>query len=229
MSRSSGTAEPGQQRPSDRSAGWRAPGARVASPCVDASELIPGFEPETELERNLVRQPELLEGLAWGEPRAGHPEGAVGTHISHLLDALDQSGETGERRELLRFMALVHDAFKYQVRDRLPRAGENHHAMRARRFAERFTDDERLLASIQFHDRPYALWRKMRKRGRLDERGFRRMMRQIDDPELFMRFIELDGSTEGKRPEPIDWFRDELTRRGLIAGAAASSSHPGAG
>jgi hypothetical protein len=191
---------------------------------VDASELIPGFEPETELERRLVSDPELLRGLAWGEPRAGHPEGPVGTHVSHLLETLDRSGEDGERREQLRFIALVHDAFKSQVRDRLPRVGENHHAMRARRFAQKFTDDEAVLATIELHDRPYALWRRLQRpgkrrlqrRGKLDERGFRRMMKRIPDPELFLRFIELDGSTEGKRPEPIEWFRDELVSHGLL-------------
>jgi hypothetical protein len=183
---------------------------------VDARELIPGFEPENDLERRVTAEPELLEGLAWGEPRAGHPEGAVGTHVSHLLQTLDETGETGDRRSALRFMALVHDSFKYQVRERLPRVGENHHAMRARRFAERFTDDERLLAAIQFHDRPYSLWRKLRRRGKLDERGFSRMIKCIGDPELFLRFIELDGSTEGKRPEPIEWFREELVKRRLV-------------
>ena len=190
---------------------------------MDAHELIPGFEPETELERRVVAQPELLEGLAWGEPRASHPEGAVGTHVGHLLEALDRSGASGEERDLMRFMAIVHDAFKYQVRERLPRVGENHHAMRARRFAQRFTDDERLLVAIELHDRPYALWRKMKRRGKLDERGFERMIRRIRDPELFLRFIELDGSTEGKRPEPITWFRDELVARGLIDRAEADA------
>ena len=190
---------------------------------MDASELIAGFEPENDLERRVTAEPELLEGLAWGEPRASHPEGAVGTHVSHLLSTLDRRGETGERRAKLRFMALVHDSFKYQVRDRLPRAGENHHATRARRFAERFTDNEGILSAIQFHDRPYALWRKMRRRGRLDERGFERMIRRIDDPELFLSFIELDGSTEGKRPEPITWFRDELIARCLIDRAQADA------
>ena len=186
---------------------------------MDAGELIPGFKPETDLERRVTSEPELLQGLAWGEPRAGHPEGAVGTHVSHLLETLDKSSESGERRELLRFMALVHDSFKYQVRERLPRVGENHHAMRARRFAERFTDDERVLGAIENHDRPYALWRKLRRKGKLDERRFRRMMGRVPDPELFLRFIELDGSTEGKRPEPIEWFRDELARRDILTPA----------
>lgn len=183
---------------------------------MDAADLIAGFEPETDVERRLAGDPELLRGLAWGEPRAGHPEGAVGTHVSHLLGTLDAAGETGERRHLLRFITLVHDAFKSQVRDRLPKVGENHHAMRARRFAERFTDDERVLATVELHDRPYALWRKLQRKGKLDERGFRRMMERIPDPSLFLRFIELDGSTEGKRPEPIEWFRSELVDRGYV-------------
>jgi hypothetical protein len=183
---------------------------------VDASQLIPGFEPETELERRLAGDPQMLRGLAWGEPRAGHPEGPVGTHVSHLLEALERSGESGERRELLRFIVLVHDSFKAQVRERLPRVGENHHAMRARRYAEKLIDDERVLATIELHDRPYSLWRKMHRRGKVDERGFRRMMKRIPDPELFLRFIELDASTEGKRPEPVEWFRDELVERGML-------------
>lgn len=178
--------------------------------------MIPGFKPETELESRLAADDELLRGLSWGVPRAGHPEGAVGTHVSHLLEMLDRSGETGEHRELLRVIALVHDAYKCQVRERLPRAGENHHAMRARRFAERFTDDESILSTIELHDRPYALWRKMRRKGKLDKRAFKKMMKRVRDPELFLRFIELDGSTEGKRPDPIEWFRDELVRRGHL-------------
>jgi hypothetical protein len=194
---------------------------------VDSPQLIPGFTPETELEERILAEPEIQEGLAWGEPRAGHPEGAVGKHVADLLEKIDAEGETGERRELLRFMALVHDSFKYQVRERLPRAGENHHATRARRFAARFTDDERLLSAIQFHDRPYALWRKLQRRGKLDERGFDRMMRCVTDPQLFLRFVELDGSTEGKRPQPIEWFRNELDTRGLLEPGAADATARG--
>jgi hypothetical protein len=160
--------------------------------------------------------PALLTGLAWGIPREGHPEGSVGAHVADLLEALDQRGFDDETRSLLRFVALVHDGFKYRVREWLPRTGPNHHASRARRFAERFTDDARLLSTIELHDRPYALWRKQRRTGKLDEHAFEAMMSRVPDPELFMRFIELDASTEGKKPEPIRWFRDELGRRGIL-------------
>jgi hypothetical protein len=182
----------------------------------DARELVPGFKPENDLERAVSEAPELLAGLAWGKPREGHPEGSVGAHVRDLLEALDREDLGEGARADLRFVSLVHDAFKYRVHEWLPKTGGNHHASRARRFAEDFTGDERLLATIELHDRPYALWRKMRRRGRLDEKGFEEMMSHIPDPTLFLRFIELDGSTEGKKPEPIEWFRAELGRRGAV-------------
>jgi hypothetical protein len=182
---------------------------------ASATQLVAGFEPETARERALASDPELLRGLAWGKPRRGHPEGPVGVHVRDLLATIEAWGETGERREELRFLALVHDALKRRVRDWRPRRGENHHAMRARRFAERYTDDERLLATVEQHDRPYSLWRGMRRTGQLDEARFDRMLAQIPDLGLFVRFVELDGSTEGKDPEPIEWFHHELRRRGL--------------
>jgi hypothetical protein len=114
----------------------------------------------------------------------------------------------------LRFISLVHDAFKGDVRERLPKVGRNHHADRARRFAERYTDDQAVLSTIQHHDRPYALWRKMRRKGELDDRGLEKMLAELPDIALFTRFVELDGSTEGKTREPVDWLRTELERRG---------------
>jgi hypothetical protein len=131
----------------------------------DPAELIPGFVPENDLERAITEDPELLAGLAWGKPRKGHPEGTVGAHVGHLLETIERDAEPAETCSRLRLIALVHDAFKYRVHEWLPKTGENHHATRARRFAERFTDDERLLATIQCYDGPYAIWRKMKRRG----------------------------------------------------------------
>jgi hypothetical protein len=178
------------------------------------ADLIPGFSPETELERAVWRDPLLLTGLAWGKPRHGHPEGSVAAHVKDLLEAIERWGETGTRRWDLRFISLVHDSLKYRVARWRPKVGENHHAMRARRYAERYTDDERVLGTIEMHDRPYNLWRRP-PRGRFDERRLSSMLGRIPDIELFVRFVELDGSTEGKNPEPIRRLKEELTRRGL--------------
>jgi hypothetical protein len=178
-----------------------------------ATGLVRGFTPENELEERVAADPVLLEGLAWGEPRKGHPEGSVGAHVADLLETIERWGESGERRSRLRFVALVHDALKNRVQHWRPRSGENHHAMRARRFAESYTEDERLLGTIELHDRPYSIWRKMKRKGRLDEDALEDLIGRLEDPDLFMRFVELDGSTEGKDPEPIDWFRGELAKR----------------
>jgi hypothetical protein len=179
--------------------------------------VIPGFQAENERERALADDERLREGLAWGMPRKGHPEGSVGAHVADLLRTIEGWDLPAATRSELRFIALAHDSLKGEVKDWMPKTGENHHAMRARRLAERYTDDERLLATIEQHDRPYAIWRKMRrKRGRLDERAFDQMLERIPDRKLFLRFVELDGSTEGKDPEPVRWFREELEKRGEL-------------
>jgi hypothetical protein len=178
----------------------------------------------------VTADPVLREGLAWGKPRRGHPEGSVGEHVAHLLETIERWGETGTRREELRFIALVHDSLKYEVSNWRPHTGENHHATRARRFAERYTDDERILATIEHHDRPYNIWRKSRRPGRSPEHDLNEMLERIPDKALFLRFVELDGSTEGKRPEPVEWLRLELERRGLlpatVAKNPAEAAHP---
>ena len=176
--------------------------------------MLPSFAAENELEARVTSDPALLEGLAWGEPREGHPEGSIAAHVNDLLGMLDEWDEPAERRRALRFITLVHDSFKGNVIEKLPKMGRNHHADRARRFAEGYTGDDAILLTIQHHDRPYALWRKMRRKSKLDERGFQKMVADLPDLELFVRFVELDGSTEGKNREPIRWLRSELARRG---------------
>jgi hypothetical protein len=137
----------------------------------------------------------------------------VGAHVGDLLATIERWGEQGRRREELRFISLVHDALKFRVRSWLPKAGANHHAARARRLAGRYTADERLLAVVEQHDRPYALWRKLRRTGRRDDPGFDRMLDAIPDRDLFVRFVELDGASEAKNPAPIEWLKDEIARR----------------
>jgi hypothetical protein len=190
----------------------RAPGG-----VARAAELVDGFTPESPLEEGAAADPDLLEGLAWGKPRKSHPEGTIGNHVADLLREVDEAGEAGERRAQLRFVALVHDSFKGDVKSWLPKTGENHHAMRARRFAERYTDDERLLATIELHDRPYQIWKKMKRKGRLDEDALEETLDRVPDHDLFMRFIEIDGSSEAKDQEPIRWLREQMETRGQLA------------
>ena len=135
--------------------------------------------------------------------------------MADLLETIDQWGETGDRRADLRFIALVHDALKYAVSPLRPKTGENHHAMRARRFAEDYTDDERAARHDRAPRPPYALWRRRRRTAGVPAHKSTRCWPASRTSTLFLRFVELDGSTEGKTPEPIDWLREEVHRRGL--------------
>ena len=162
---------------------------------------IPGFAPESRREWALATDPELCAGLAWGRPRPGHPEGAVGRHVAALLAAID---ETGQTRADLRFLAIVHDALKCRVRPEAGYSPDNDHAVLARRFAERYTRDPRLLIALELHDEPYWIWRTRSDDG---VAALHDLLERVPDPDLFLRFVELDASTEGKDPGLLAWVR----------------------
>ncbi len=186
--------------------------------------------PETPLERAICADPAWRAGVAWGEPRSGHPEGTVLAHVGDVLGNVDRVALDAADRERLRLAAIVHDAFKGDVDRSRPKTGENHHAMRARRFAERYLDDPDLLDVIELHDEAYLAWRgghrdgdwagaELRARALLDRLGGR------DD--LYMRFYQADNETDGKTDEHRHWFaglrdglRIETGRLVLIAAPA---------
>src|SRR5947209_17286933 len=101
--------------------------------------------PETPLEERIVSNARWIAGASWGRPRPGHPEGQVRLHIAEVLSNLDRENLGQEARSKLRVVALVHDTFKAEVDPRLPRSGENHHGMIARRFVAAFTTDRDVL------------------------------------------------------------------------------------
>lgn len=168
-----------------------------------------GIAPETGLERRLLSDPQLRGGLIWGRPQFGHPEGRVARHVAQILAGIEKDDPL--RREL-RFLALVHDSFKAAVDPGAPWSPENDHAVLARRFAERFTSDERLLAALELHDEPYWLWRNDPSR----DATLKSMLARVPDVELFARFVELDAANEGKDLSFLWWFRRVLAKEGLL-------------
>jgi hypothetical protein len=117
----------------------------------------------------------------------------------------------------LRFLALTHDSFKAGIRPLEPWSRDNDHAMRARRFAERYTSDERLLTTLELHDEPYWIWRT----ADAPEEALQPLIDRLPDPELFARFVELDAANEGKDLTFLWWFRRELAIAGRLP------QHPG--
>jgi hypothetical protein len=167
-------------------------------------ELVPGFDPESDLERAVVADPDLRRGLAWGRPRFGHPEARVGLHVAAILSRM---GDYPTLRADLRLIALVHDSFKYAVLPTEPWSRDSDHAVLARRFAEHFTDDERVLCAIELHDELFWIWHNGG-----DE--IAPVLERVPDVELYFRFVELDATTEGKDPSLLWWIRHAIARSG---------------
>jgi hypothetical protein len=171
----------------------------MLSATTTIADLIPGFEPENDLERRLTTDPSILAGLAWGTPRPGHPEGTVAAHVAEMLQRIP---EDDPQRGELRVITIVHDAAKAFVHPGIGWTPDNDHAVLARRLAAHHTDDERLLNIIELHDDAYWQWRQL---GR--DASPQPTLDRAADPTLLARFIELDASTEGKDLTFLWWFR----------------------
>jgi HD domain-containing protein len=168
------------------------------------------IEPESELERRIMDDPVWVEGVAWGDPRPGHPEGAVTHHIVEVLANVDRVAVSPRDRERLRLIALIHDACKSQVDRNRPRTGENHHARVARRFAERYIDDSEVLEVIELHDEAYNAWARGERSGNWDaaEARARRLLDRLGDSVgLYERFYRADNETGSKDHVPFQWFK----------------------
>lgn len=175
------------------------------------------FTLETDLERRISADPAWQAGIAWGTPRPGHGEGAVMNHIAEVLANVERQASTPEERAALRLIALIHDSFKYQVVEGQPRTGENHHAMRARRFAERYLDNPAILDVIELHDAAYHCWRLGHHTGdwvRAEERAEHLLRRLGATWPLYLRFFRCDNDSPYKERAPLRWFERLLRQRG---------------
>lgn len=155
-----------------------------------------------------TRDPRYLANLDWGKPRKGHPEGTIRAHIAELeqnLAAL-QSRLTDEEYWKLKLLIHVHDSFKPDALSGVPISHPNSHASLARAFLAEFCPDDDLLAMVQWHDEPYALWLQQRHKGIHSRERLEALLAAIRDWELFTAFLLIDNSTAGKDRAPLAWF-----------------------
>ncbi len=176
-------------------------------PPFDPATLL---RPETELECLLLQQPEFVEGLFWGEPRFGHPEGNVVYHIEEILGNIEKlQPRFGEYREKLRLLAYVHDTFKFREDKSVPRDWSKHHGRLARLFLERFYDDREVLEIVERHDEAYYCWR-IFERQQMYVEGLQSLDRLLEKVaecrQLYYLFFWCDTSTGDKTLAPLRWF-----------------------
>ena len=176
---------------------------------------MPGFGARNGLERAVASDPDIRRGWAFAVKEAGHPARLVGAHVGAILRNIRSDDELCLP---LRFIALVHDSMKWAVRRDLSWSPDNDHAVLARRVAERHTRAPRLLRTIELHDEAYWLFTSKR----ADPRALDGLLARLPDVELYVRFVEIDATTEGKEPTFLVWLRNELGLRGQLPLPASS-------
>ena len=164
----------------------------------------------------VIADPRYQKDIEYGEPRSGHPEGKVKYHIAELEENLEklavEHGISEEQYWKLKFLIHVHDTFKADAVPDEPISSPNSHASLARKFASEFISDEDLLNMIQFHDVNFALWKQFAATGFYDVQRFEHILETIQDWNLFLMFLIIDGSTRGKDPDKIRWFVNEVQK-----------------
>ena len=160
----------------------------------------------------VVADPQYLANLDWGEPREGHSEGTVRAHIHEIernLEAL-RSRLSEEDYWKLKLLVHTHDTFKAQSKPGVTITDPMSHASIARSFLSGYCQDADLLAMVQYHDEPFALYRQFEAKGKYNQVRFDGLLKSIKDWSLFLAFNIIDGCTESKSREPLYWLFGEV-------------------
>ncbi len=161
----------------------------------------------------VVNDPRYQKNLDWGEVRPGHPEGTVRAHVAEIepnLEALRPKLVEADYWKL-KLLIHTHDSFKAESQPGVAINDPKSHASLAREFLASFCNDPDLLAMVQYHDEPFALWRQAEsKKGKFSQDRFNALVRNIKDWNLFLAFNIIDGCTKGKGREPLAWLFKEV-------------------
>jgi hypothetical protein len=164
---------------------------------------------------SVVQAPRYRKNLDWGDPRPGHPEGTVRAHIEEIEKNLEALRPRLSEVDYWKLKLLVHthDTFKGEAEPGVGITDPRSHASLARDFLAGHCPDPDLLAMVQFHDEPFALWRQFEAKGKYNQERFSALLQNIQDWNLFLAFNIIDGCTDGKGREPLAWFFDEVSGR----------------
>ncbi len=174
------------------------------------------LRPETQLETNLLLTPEFEEGMMWGKPRPGHPEGMVLLHVREVLDNLDAQDLSAIDRQDLRLVAIIHDTFKYQ-QEQLNQLGKSiHHGHLASRFLSQWDVPARVRELVHWHDEAYFSWRMFEMGMEMDSLARLAQLFERIKPwwSPFERFFQADTLTGDKDPAPLEWVNKWLPQVG---------------
>lgn len=178
---------------------------------MNKQEIKTIIKPENGIEEAIIADKDFITGCNYGKSRPGHPEGQIIYHIKEVLENIEKFYPEDNDRTDLRFIAIVHDTFKYKVNNNKPKVGVNHHAMIAKMFAQKFRMDNNILNIIELHDEAYNAWGIGGRHG--NWYGAERRANQLIQGlllegylDLYVKFYHCDNATGDKEQENYEWF-----------------------
>jgi hypothetical protein len=169
------------------------------------------YPPPRAIFKEIVASKRYLDNIEYGKPRRGHAEGTVKAHIAELEKNLEtlrlkSSGIDYTTYWQLKLLIHVHDSFKAESKRDAPIMDPQSHASIARQFLSGYTADPDLLEIVQGHDIGYAVYKKWKETGRMNEARLDETLSRIKDLDLFLLFAIIDACTESKGREMIHWL-----------------------
>ena len=178
------------------------------------------LKPENEIERTILKDPSFRNGLMWGKPRFGHPEGKIIYHIREVLDNIDKLSIPPKQRMQLRIITFAHDTFKCnEDKSGNPRDWSKHHAVYARKFLERYTNDLTILSITELHDEAYYCWRNIHLYGKAEfgKKQLEQLLSQLgENLQLYYLFFKCDTKTGDKNQAPLKWFEKTVKQINIV-------------
>jgi hypothetical protein len=213
--------------------------ADAPRPCVDGNPSSRALEVEyantlAAALSEIKSDPRYAGNILFGRPRKGHEEGSVAAHIEELeLNLRDVScflekiGQPLSNIEKLKLELLihVHDSFKAEAEPGIEQSDPRSHASLARAYLADILPDREMLAMVQLHDGPWALFKQQRRDGSYDKARFDEILSEIPDQGLFQIFLIIDNDTASKveagEPGCVKWMISEAaphtsTQRNLL-------------
>lgn len=181
----------------------------MKSGAIDQQTIQKALQPESDLERFIMSQPEWIKGTLWGTPRPGHPEGTVLFHLMEVLENVDKAPLDRSTRASLRLITLIHDSFKHLEETERPRTDwKLHHAYIAAAFSRTIGMDNAISEVIELHDEAFYCWKTYvfgnhkQAINRLDNL----MDRLGKNVQLYYLFFKCDTKTGNKFQDSLEWF-----------------------
>ncbi|MCS6893476.1 MAG: hypothetical protein NZO16_02755 [Deltaproteobacteria bacterium] len=164
----------------------------------------------------LITSDEYRSYVEWGNARPGHPEGSVKAHIEILETNLEKLADMFTHENLIKLLLLIHshDTFKKIAMRGVSIEDPQSHSSLAARYLEELGASVDVVRICQYHDLPFAKFRKERKgkKGSVELLDFMLDPNKCPNPDLYMGFVTIDNCVPGKSVEFIHWFFDLAER-----------------